>query len=379
MFVTVMIGAIVGLAAALIGSMIALGIQRRAFAKTLLEHEAWERAQESQQHSWEAQQEKRSLAQEHRLASQIEQVESEWQAWKTADAARVQEVSAQYAQSTAQLNLERDVSRLPYIEEVPLHPMSGAMPGTQARYGIANWQPPSFYRADLSGRDLSRRYLGHVDLREAQLVGTSFYMADLSDACLAGADLSQADLSAANLSGADLRYATLVDANLLVTDLHKAVLLGANLLGTRHLTARQLSSAIYDSSTRFEAEADVTLARLPAISATQASSEPAPATLPPPAEEMTAVVPDPLPVVDTLPETPQPVSPSEISPVLDEEPFELLPLLSFPVDDRSPELVEAPEADLPEKASGEPQSTKTASAPSRLHYSGKRRAKGNNR
>jgi Pentapeptide repeats (8 copies) len=273
MFAMVIIGIVIGLVAALIGSMIALGIQRRSFVKTLLEHEAWERAQESQQHSWEAQQEKRTLTLEHRLATEIEQIQAEWQAWQAKDAARIEALSQQYAEMSAKLNLDKDLARLPHIDEAPLPPSSYGQ-GKQRRSQAATWQPPSFFRADLSGRDLSERYLGPVDLREAQLVGANFYMADLTGACLAGANLSHANLSGANLSGADLRNAILSDANLLVTDLHNTVLIGADLRGAHRLTAQQVYAAIYDSTTQLDPKVDLTQPRTRGISSPLSASTP---------------------------------------------------------------------------------------------------------
>ncbi len=116
-----------------------------------------------------------------------------------------------------------------------------------------------FQGANLAGLDLSHRYLGRADMRNAQLSRTNFFMADLSGACLADADLSEADLSGANLSHADLRGATLTGANLLVTDMNNAILTGADLLGARNLTTQQIYTAIYDSTTQLDEEIDITL------------------------------------------------------------------------------------------------------------------------
>ena len=69
-------------------------------------------------------------------------------------------------------------------------------------------------RADLSGANLRRAYLGRADLRGADLSG-----ANLSRAYLRGADLRDADLSGANLRRANLHEADLRDANLSGADL----------------------------------------------------------------------------------------------------------------------------------------------------------------
>src|SRR5205085_6014740 len=152
------------------------------------------------------------------------------------------------------LSVEYELARLPRVEETPLP----ASPNDFRQHAFENWQPPRFQGVDLSHRDLSYLYLGRADLREAQLAGTIFYMADLSGATLAGADLSGADLSGANLSGTDLRNTILTNANLLVADLHNAVLIGANLRGARNLTPQQLCSAIYDGTTQFDADVEIT-------------------------------------------------------------------------------------------------------------------------
>lgn len=253
------IGGIISLLAAALGSLLALHIQRRSLMKTQLEHQAWERAQACKQQMWMVRQTKRTVELENRLTAQVEQVQTEWQAWKSQDDARLEKLAQQLGEAAGQLNLEKDLLRLPHVEETPLSADG------QRDYGAANWQPPSFYRANLSGRDLSHRYLGRVDLREAQLVGTNFFMADLSGACLVGADLSRANLSGANLAGADLRNAILTGANLLVADLQHTVLTGANLLGVHHLTPQQVYTAIFDSTTQLDPEVDVTMPRLPGV------------------------------------------------------------------------------------------------------------------
>jgi hypothetical protein len=190
------------------------------------------------------------------MKTQLQQLQTEWHAWKAQDTTCLQKLAQQHDKVTAQLNLEKDIVRLPHVEDVPL---PGRTSG-QRQSGAASWYPPSFYRTNLDGRDLSHCSLRGVDLREAQLVGTNFFMADLT-----GADLTGADLTGANLAGTDLRNATLTDTNLLGADLLHAILLGANLLGACNLTAQQLCAAIYDSTTQLDAAIDITLPRLPSI------------------------------------------------------------------------------------------------------------------
>jgi Pentapeptide repeats (8 copies) len=190
------------------------------------------------------------------MKTQLQQLQTEWHAWKAQDTPCLQKLTQQQDQVTAQVNLEKDIARRPHVEDVPL---PGRRTG-QRQSPAASWPPPSFSRANLDGRDLSHCSLRGVDLRETQLVGTNFFMADL-----AGADLTGANLTGANLAGADLRNATLTDTNLLGADLLHAILLGANLLGARNLTAQQLCAAIYDSTTSLDAALDITLPRLPSV------------------------------------------------------------------------------------------------------------------
>ena len=219
-----LLGGSIGFLVASVGTMIAIwtlvGKQRQV----------WERTQESHQQF-------RYLE----LTTQLQSIQHAWQAWETANIERIEALAHQYEVAVTQWSIEREVAQLPHVDDIPL-PSSATTP---RQYVFASWQPARLFRANLSGRDLSHRYLGYADLREAQLAGTNFYMADLSGACLAGANLAGADLSGANLSAADLRNAILTDANLLVADLDKAVLIGANLEGVRSLDTQQFCSSIY--------------------------------------------------------------------------------------------------------------------------------------
>ena len=125
--------------------------------------------------------------------------------------------------------------------------------------------PFSFFRTDLRGQDLSRRFLQHADFRETQLENANFYMSDLAGASFKGANLSGANLAGANLKGADLRGAILTGANMLVTDLNGAILNGANLFGARNLTSEQFNSAIFNHETQINLEQDITRPRIARI------------------------------------------------------------------------------------------------------------------
>jgi uncharacterized membrane-anchored protein YhcB (DUF1043 family) len=231
--------ALIALLAALAGALIALLIQSQMQKKQMEQRQAWERDQEDHLRNWASQQEQRVTDLGAKLTTQYQQVQQEYQA------------------ALRQLKVDHELLRVMRVEETPLTTNSSG----QQQPAFSNWRPVALQGADLRGHNLSHRYLGKANLREAQLSGATFFMANLAGATLAKANLAGADLSGADFSDADLRDAILSDTNLLVADLHKANLTGANLLGARGLTAEQIHSAIYDSTTLFDADFDPTPAR----------------------------------------------------------------------------------------------------------------------
>jgi pentapeptide repeat protein len=255
---------ITSLLAVIIGVLLALKIHSRSLRHISIEHEAWQHSQEAHQHLWEIKQGKQALEFEQKLTRQVQLIQDEWQRRDAQEEVRF-----------AKLTLEHRLAYLPRVEDIPVPSDRGGR-GEQTSIYELYGHPPSFYQANLSGRDLSHRYLRYADLREAQLADVNFYMADLSGACLTGANLSAANLAGANLTGADLRGSILTGANMLVTDLHKAILNGANLLGAHNLTIEQLNSAIYDGDTEIDIGYDITPPRLPGV----CLAGPKPTTLP---------------------------------------------------------------------------------------------------
>ena len=258
---TVIIAAIAALLVSSLGTLIALKIQRSYLQRMHIQHKAREQAQEGALRNWEVNQEKRTLGIETKLTTRVQQLEKDWQTWENKDASRVEALRQQYAVSFMAQQVERELARLPRIEETPL----AFNPNGQLLPEFSYWQPPALARADLSERDLSHRYIGQADLRFAQLRGANFFMSDLSGACLVGANLTGADLTGANFSNADLRNSILTNADLQVADLRHTILLGANLHSVRHLTPQQLYVAIYDHTTQLDADIDLTMPRLPSI------------------------------------------------------------------------------------------------------------------
>src|SRR6266568_2460154 len=268
MIVTVVMASIISLLSALAGAFVALKMQYDQLRRMQAHNEGWERAQESHQRDWEVKQGKYAAEVETRLTQKVQQVQKAWTEWEAKDQKRVQALNRELKEVKTYLHLKHELARLPRIEERPL------MAQTTHQQSFSNWQPPRLQGVDVSNQDLSHRYLAQADLRHAKLTNTNFFMADLSDAFLTGANLS-----GANLSGVYLRGAKLTGTNFLVADLHNAILLGADLRSARSLTAQQVHTAIYDSTTQFDPEIDITyplmnkLHSAPPLPETQAEPE----------------------------------------------------------------------------------------------------------
>lgn len=240
-----LIGGVAGLCAAIIVALLFIWLQKHAIASAQSTQQAWERAQETRRQQWQTRQEERLFAFESKLNAQIQQLRDDWQEWEAKDAERAEMLRHQYERATAQAHIEYELARLPRVEDTPLT--------LEHEHNIPTRLPsPRLQGADLSHRNLSSRYLGYADLRDAQLINANLFMADLTRAWLAGADLTEANLSATNLTEADLRGAVLIGANFQVTDLNNSVLIGADLRQARNLTLEQISSAIFDDTTRFD-------------------------------------------------------------------------------------------------------------------------------
>jgi hypothetical protein len=259
---TLLLVVIVALFAAIIGALIALKLARPLFNETSIDgqQKLWERAQEHSR-SWETRQERRITELETHVTGIVTELKQTLQDQEVQNKRRILELVQQFETLERQTRVEQVLANLPRVEDTPIVTNGHVFP---------DWHPPILHDVDLSGRDLSYRYLRQADLRNARLVKTNFFMADLSGAYLSGANLREADLSGANLSGADLRDAILTGANLQVADLNKAILTETNLLDAHNLTTQQLYSAVYDSSTRLDDDVNVT-ARMPIVKAPKAN------------------------------------------------------------------------------------------------------------
>ncbi|HEY3993852.1 MAG TPA: pentapeptide repeat-containing protein [Ktedonobacteraceae bacterium] len=263
----------------IIAGGVLLAIRRfyRSLANSRQEREAWQQAQEGRQRAWEVRQGKHILDAEKKLADQLKDARREWRDWNF----QIRQDQQEWRDS---VDLEKALARLPHVEQLEL-----ASQDAGERVPPKDWRPPTFYKADLRGRDLSYRYMVRTDLREVQLMEANLYMADLTGVSLAGADLQQANLIGANLSGADLRGANLSGANLMVADLHNTVLHGANLTGACNLTADQLQMAIYDSTTLIDSNIDITLPRIRSVATTTPNLLSAAAASEPRSSEITPI------------------------------------------------------------------------------------------
>lgn len=256
-----LLGGVIGIVVTVVTALLVFKAYQRTLSTTIIQQQGWEHAQEARQQQWQLEQAKRLADTKQELLEAVQQIRQEWQAWVQEDTTRAQTLEQQYITATTRVALENELGHLPYLEDASLP----SVENQRRRSAVSSDIPSQLQEADLVGRDLSRRFLSGANLRGAHLAQANLFMADLSDACLADADLSDADLSGANLMGADLRGANLTGANVLVADLNNAILFDAHLTKTRNLTVDQIQTTMYDRTTQFDANIDITLPRLPSV------------------------------------------------------------------------------------------------------------------
>lgn len=208
----------------------------------LLLQQTWENAQESRYEKLREEHDQVVIQLQKRLSEQTEHIQKEKQFYTEELASlrkqhkeQVQRLIQHYTGQIKQLTIDYELALLPHIEDVTLP--------DQEQKNKRQWRPLQLPDADLSGKDLSHRYLAQANLQNAILINANLFMADLNGAKLADANLSGADLSATNLTSADLSGAILTETNMLVADLKNANLIGANTERARNLTQEQLASA----------------------------------------------------------------------------------------------------------------------------------------
>jgi uncharacterized protein YjbI with pentapeptide repeats len=99
----------------------------------------------------------------------------------------------------------------------------------EEQWKALNQYPPSFFKPDLSGADLTLTNLYGADLNRANLLGADLADSKLNDVCFLQADLNGANLHKAVLRGANLGGAHLVRANLTGVDLNGVIFCYADL------------------------------------------------------------------------------------------------------------------------------------------------------
>lgn len=273
---TLLVGAIISLLVALAVSFLSLRTLQQTSTRIQAQQQAWERTQEVRQQQWKAQQERQALEAERQLREaekqlrdQAQLLRSERQALERENSEIAESLQQQFEAAKRQVRQEYELGRLSRIEDTPLPPDNR----NEQSSLTSHQQAPDLMGADLAKRDLSSRYLSHANLRDARLTQANLFMADLSWAHLTNANLAGANLSAANLSHTDLQGANLEGANFLVTDLYNAILIGADLRQSHNLTTEQISSAIYNETTRFDPEVAQTLQGQPDIQQLASSSQ----------------------------------------------------------------------------------------------------------
>ena len=122
-------------------------------------------------------------------------------------------------------------------------------------------RPLNLFRANLSEKWLGGAELRDADLRSASLRGADLSRADLRGADLSVANLQGADLKFANLQGADLRHAQLQAADLRNAELQGADLREAQLQGAALSSAKVLGADLRGAALQ---GADLTRAQLQA-------------------------------------------------------------------------------------------------------------------
>src|SRR2546426_1196851 len=140
---------IISLLSAIIGALIAFKMQSRVLRRTGIVQEGWQHAQEAHHNSWEVKQSKQAVELENKLTWQVQQIQESWHRWEANDRERL-----------ARLTLEQNIAHIPRVEDVPVPTTERSQVEQTHPFG-PNGRPPSFYRTNLSGQDLSQRYLAH--------------------------------------------------------------------------------------------------------------------------------------------------------------------------------------------------------------------------
>lgn len=97
-----------------------LQVQRLRFRKFSAHLVDWENAQKRSLQIWEIQQEKRAIELENSLTTTMQDVDIAWKEWEAKDASFIASTAQQSNALLLHRELEQEIVRLPFIDEVPL-------------------------------------------------------------------------------------------------------------------------------------------------------------------------------------------------------------------------------------------------------------------
>ena len=115
----VLIGVIV-LVATITSVVFVLQVQKRHYATLSIHQAEWENVQKRSQQIWEIQQEKRAIELDHSLTTHVQHVERAWKVWEANDTSLIASTAEQHNTALMQIQLEKELTRLPYMEDIPL-------------------------------------------------------------------------------------------------------------------------------------------------------------------------------------------------------------------------------------------------------------------
>ncbi len=116
---TLLIGVIV-LIATITSVALVLQVQKHHYATLSTRQEEWENVQKRSLQTWETQQEKRVIELDHSLTTHVQHVEMAWQTWEAKDTSLIASTAEQYNAMRMRVQLEKELTRLPYTDEIPL-------------------------------------------------------------------------------------------------------------------------------------------------------------------------------------------------------------------------------------------------------------------
>ncbi len=97
-----------------------LQVQRHRFKMFSAHLVEWENARKRSLQIWEMQQEKRAIELENSLSTPVQRVAKAWKAWEVNDTSLVTSIAQQSNTLLHHTELEHEIVRLPFVDEIPL-------------------------------------------------------------------------------------------------------------------------------------------------------------------------------------------------------------------------------------------------------------------